>query len=80
MRGGTQQYIYYVSPEFIVASLDYTIIGEQSQGQMYPFGTGVQIWWYGARDCSLLKQRGTPRPSTVCPHGGTGNLEGDALS
>ena len=56
------------------ASLDCTIIGEDSQ--KHQFGVDVQIWWSGAQDCSLLKQRGTLNPSTKCRHGGT---EGNAL-
>ena len=78
MRGDTQQYIFYVSPESIIDSLGCTTVGEQSQ--KHQFGAGVQIWWFGAQDRSLLKPRGTRRPCTKYPHGGTGNPEGGALS
>ena len=76
VRGGAQQYIFYVSPESTITSLCCTIAREQSQ-----FGAAVQIWWWsGAQDRSLLKSRGTRSSSTKCPHGETGNPEGDALS
>ena len=68
VREGTQHYVFYVS----------SLVGEQSQ--KHQFGAGVQIWWSGAQDRSLLKQRGTRSPSTKCAHGGTGNPKGDALS